>query len=159
MAIILLVLIILIFSSVFILGGTDKGFHFLMEKVSELSAGVLSFAQLEGNLLGQLHISDLQYNDATMQVNVQDFVFNWQPAELFKRQLRLSKIAVKGVKYTQLIVVDDKDKVEENIQQEAIVLPDISLPIDIYLQKLHISDVTMISQPGAEAIYIDTLPA
>jgi len=157
MAIILLVLIIMIFSSVFILGGTDKGFHFLMEKVSELSAGVLSFAQLEGNLLGQLHISDLQYNDATMQVNVQDFVFNWQPAELFKRQLRLSKIAVKGVKYTQLIVVDDKDKVEENIQQEAIVLPDISLPIDIYLQKLHISDVTMISQPGAEAIYIDTL--
>ena len=155
--IMLLALIIIIFSSVFILSGTDKGFHFLMDQVSELSAGALSFAQLEGNLLGQLHITDLQYIDATMQVNVQDFVFNWQPTELFKRQLLVNKLAVNGVKYNQLIVVDDKDEAEANNKQEVIVLPDISLPVDIYLQKLHISDVTIISQPGAEAVYIDTL--
>jgi len=154
---VLFALIVIIISSVFVLTGTDKGFYLLMDQASEISAGAFSFSRLEGNLLGNLHISDLKYADTAIQVNVKSFVFNWQPAELFKSKLLLNQVAADGVQFKQLIAVIDKKKAEPDDKQKNTELPDISLPIDIILQKLQISDVTIVPEPGAEVIHIDNL--
>ncbi len=154
---IFLSLILIVISSLFILTGTDKGFHFVMDQASEMTSGALKFSQIEGNLLGKLNISDLHYADTAMEVSAHNFIFNWQPTELFSGQLLLNTIEINGIKFNQLIAQLDKDEEKINDEKTPLKLPEVSLPIDILLKKLQITDINLISAPGAKVVHIDTI--
>lgn len=148
-------LILLIVSLIFVLIGTDRGFHFLMDTASEMTSGALTFSKITGNLLGELTISDFAYSDDALQLNLDQFQFNWHPKSLLQRNLMIETIKADGVKFKQLQAAIEPEEEEISDSQEAIELPDISLPVNIYLKQIQISDVDFVSAPDAEALHID----
>jgi len=154
-SIMLIGLLFILISSLLILLGTDRGFHFLMDTASEMSSETLKFSQLEGNLLDKFSISDLQYTDAAIDVSIHHFLFHWQAPEIFKRKLVINSIEIKGIAFKQLITPAETKETETDDKQVPVQLPAFSLPVDILLQKLQVTDINIISQPDAEAVHIN----
>ena len=116
-AIMLIGLLFILISSLLILLGTDRGFHFLMDTASEMSSETLKFSQLEGNLLDKFSISDLQYTDADIDVSIHHFLFHWQAPEIFKRKLVINSIEIKGIAFKQLITAAETKETETDDKQ------------------------------------------
>lgn len=150
-SIILISLILLSISLLFVLTGTDKGFHFLLNSASEMSSQAFTFSKVSGNLLHKLKIKNFKYSDESIQLEIKQFYFNWIPISLLDLNFNIESIKADGLSFKQLHTNESMEN------STTLKLPEIILPVNINLTQIQISDIDISLAPEAEIIHIDSI--
>ena len=131
--------------------GTQSGTRVLWSGVSDAVDG-LSAEAVEGRLGGALSLRGLRFETDTMLVTVGYLALDWSPAALFKRELRLEKLHIDEVAYTQLKPAPPTAAEET----EAFSLPEqVSLPVALALRNIVLRSFEYRSAPEADPMRVD----
>ncbi|WP_457669253.1 translocation/assembly module TamB domain-containing protein [Thiolapillus sp.] len=144
----LFLLVVLVVGAAAILLGTTPGVRWLVDMGNRFVPGELAVGQTQGNLLGELQLQDVSYANQDMSVQVGDVVLSWAPSELFSGVFHLRDFSVDKLRYEKL-----RETPEE--PSGPLELPDISLPLQLQLDRVQASALEIISAPGADPLVID----
>ncbi len=138
----LLSLMIISLTLVYTLLGTNKGVRYLLDTASDATEGAFKYKKITGHLLSGLKLSHITYNDATMEVSIKEIDFDWQPGELFNTTFMINHLIADGINFKQLQAqVEPESEPQIEDKEKSDTLPEIRLPIDIYLKQLQITNI------------------
>ncbi|MCU7953708.1 MAG: translocation/assembly module TamB domain-containing protein [gamma proteobacterium symbiont of Bathyaustriella thionipta] len=154
-----LVFIVLCIS--FILVGTDRGFHFLINSLQEITSEQIQFSQVKGNLLGQLDIVDFKYTDPTIKISIKKFHLDWQAEQLLTKKLTINNITASGIVIKPLqdaaIHKTPNPSITQNITPTLNKLPEINLPVSVFFKQLQLTDIKFVPAADIRASIINTM--
>ena len=145
-------LLLLIFSLLFgllvFIGGTETGLRGALNLVDRFLPGAIHYENLQGALVNELRIGDLQVRFGDFELNIGQLSLNWQVLELFSGHLFIEHL------HADQIRVALPPPVEASPDPEPLQLPDIELPIKVTLKDFLISNVTLINPVPSPPIII-----
>lgn len=130
-------LFILIPSIIWGLVGTTTGSVWLINQGVKFTNFQFNYDAIDGNLLSELRIRNGHLNNDSVRVEAAYLELSWQPLELLDNKLVFDRIV--GEKAT-IWLQSAQPKVQET---SVIILPDISLPIDLRVQQLLTRNITI----------------
>lgn len=105
---------------------TPSGFYWLLSTAERASGGTLHFEAIDGTAT-DMQIGKLQFADESTQLHIERFAFRWTPRRLLNKTFHVHAITFGSIAaYTE--PSDDETTLPE----------DLSLPIDIVVEKLTI---------------------
>lgn len=134
----LALLLIVLLSAVFLLG-TTPGTRITLNMADRFAPGNIEWQGLEGNLLSELRLRRLEYEDGELTIGVDNVRLNWRPQALFNRQLHIQAFEFSAL---QLHLPEATDT-DETATDEPFSLPDINLPVDIRLDQAHLQSIDL----------------
>lgn len=85
-------------SGLFLIGKTEIGSKILINSIVKLSGGEVSYAQMQGHLLGQLTIKDFKYTAKSNRIEIKELSLNSSlkifSLELFVKQLHINNMMI-----------------------------------------------------------------
>ncbi|MGI9039079.1 MAG: translocation/assembly module TamB domain-containing protein [Gemmatimonadota bacterium] len=120
--------------------GTEPGARLLLG----LAPGGVRAARVEGTVLGQLTLQGIEYATAGADVTIDQVRLDWKPMRLLRLQLRIDSVTATGVTVRRKTV--GGDGAPEPAAPAA--LPDLTLPVEVRLGELRVSDVLVYPPPG-----------
>lgn len=129
---------------------TEAGLHWTIEQARGFIPGELSLEQLEGRLSGPITAASLQYQHPDgLALSLDALKLDWSPSALLVGQLRFREVSARGLRLTL-------PPADQDASQAAppLALPDISLPINLALARLEVTDI-QVQPPGQAAVHID----
>ncbi len=129
-----ILLLVLVFS--------EEGLIQARKALEELLPENIRIEGVEGTLAGPLELRGVRYSDEAQRISIDSIRIEWRPQALFTGTLKVISLDVTGV---EVITAD------QNASAEPVQLPDIILPIRVYLDRARIQDVRM-GIAGAEAV-------
>lgn len=147
----LITLSIIALSLIYILLGTDKGFQYFLDTASDATDGAFKYEQIKGNFFAGLKLNQIIYQDTAMEVVVNEVDFDWQVSQLFNAKVIINHLLANGVHYKQLPASTPLETEDNTKPSEPHELPEVILPIDIYLKQLQIRDITIQTAPSSES--------
>lgn len=137
------VLILTLVSVLVVMIGTESGTQFAWQHARVFFPNNIEIGALEGRLAGPLEIRGLKITNIAFQLELDKIDLEWLPLQLFQGVLDVERIAVEGVRYTQLEVVPPQPKEES----APITLPEkIGLPLEVRLGTVSLTDFEFRSQ-------------
>ncbi len=97
----LIVIILIIAMGAFIL--TPTGLRWGVHVASTLLPGQLTYQKISGVIIGPLTIDQLHYQDKEESIDIGKLHINWQPLDLFKKQLHIDTLTIQ-----QLHIITNK---------------------------------------------------
>jgi len=147
-----LVLLIIVIGALGILVGTRSGVSFLAGQAQSSFPDLFAYDAIEGHLLGRLELRGLRLNLEDSEIGVRQLVLDWTPTRLLRRQLMIHEIALDGVTYRVL-----EQPPPTTPSDAPVELPALSLPLDVYLQRLSVTGVEAVTAPDAEPLKIQSI--
>ena len=129
---------------------TETGLNGILALAQRLLPGQLSYARVEGQLLGPLRIEQFRYEDGPLRVTLAHGEFDWQPRALLDRNLNITRLQVEGLD------VQLPPGGESSPASEPFTLPDIQLPLPIQLGDVQGRNLR-IQPTGSDPIVIDAI--
>ncbi len=126
----LLVLAATISGTLFWLINSQSGLQTLAELAKKASNGRLEISQLDGRLIGPLHIDELHWRDATQQISLSQLDLDWSPSLLSQKRVQIKTLSI-----DQLNITVTADEASSSLPS------DIALPFAVDIEKLLISRV------------------
>ncbi len=121
------------------LAGTESGTRLLVQTIPKV-VPQLQLDYFNGKLLSRLELSNLQFDDDAQQLRVEHLVFSWRPRALLNRTLHVEQVALTRVAHKTLAT----DKAQTEQQTADFQLPErVDLPVDIVLEQLLVTDLTL----------------
>jgi len=155
------VILIIIVSGSFIILGTDRGVQLLIISLDDIGLADLQAAQVSGNLLGQLELTDLQYtavnSEAKLQIKIHKLHLHWQPRQLFNSKAVINNLRADGVKIKQIQLSPAPEISKPAATGKGTQLPEIVAPLPVFLQQLHLTDITFSPSPESQPVIIESL--
>lgn len=152
----LLSIISILFLSIILLLGTHSGTQWLLNTAESFTDGALTYQQMQGHLLGDFQITDLNYKDQAIELRINHLLFSWQPKKLLQGNVSVEQLIVASVYFEQHAAA--KKEAEKKVEtDEKFAFSDIVLPVDISLNEIKISDIRIIAAVDAEPVLIDLL--
>jgi translocation and assembly module TamB len=140
-----LLFIVLIGASAAWLLGTESGVNFLVAQGQKYAPGTLEIEQVQGTLLGELHLTHLSYKqEETIDATIEDLLLSWQPSALFSRTAHIKQLHVTGVD----VKLPESEKQDKPKSTEPPSIPDIKLPIKIIIDDVQINQVAVQTGDG-----------
>lgn len=131
--------------------GTQSGSRMLWGGVSGAVDG-LAAESVGGSLGGPLSLGGLRFETDTMLITIGSLQLDWSPSALLRREVRLAKLHVEDVAYTQLKPAPPAQADDS----EPFSLPEqISLPVAVELRNIVLRSFEYRSAPGAEPVRVD----
>lgn len=149
----LLMLLIL----VFILTGTDRGFRFLLDSAQDFSSERFQYSKVTGNLVSKFELTDFEYHDPSVKLNIRQFHFDWQAEDLFSGIISINNIEAADITFTQLATAKEDDEENSLASESSIQLPEISLPVKLILKQAQLTDIHFILAPDSKAQHIEKI--
>jgi translocation and assembly module TamB len=123
---------------------TQSGMRWLYQQVEFYLPLELSIASMDGNLIGPITVSGLEYQQDGMLIRADQIILDWQPAELLIAHIDISQLHIRSLE----IVLPDTESAEQAQSQPSVtILPEINLPWRLLL-KDGLVDGLSISQNG-----------
>lgn len=132
---VLLLLLLLLFGAAAFLLATEPGARLLYAGAKPLIPGELSIDRINGRLLGALELKGIRFQSEDTQVQVDRIDFAWQPSKLLDKTVQIDKLHIDGIE------LDLPPPPEEEEQETE--LPDIELPVEVHLEDIRVSDVSV----------------
>jgi translocation and assembly module TamB len=148
---VLLVLIIICAAAGYLLG-TEGGSNALLKRVQTMYPGLVSIQSSQGDLLSRLELEGVKLDWGRGQLRVARLVLEWSPAALWRKQVLVNEISAVDVIYRGQ---PPADETPPEPLQWPIELPVLSLPVDLIIQQLAISNATIRTAPDATPIQVD----
>ncbi|CAK0774561.1 translocation and assembly module TamB [Gammaproteobacteria bacterium] len=76
--------------------GTHTGLQLGVDTARRWLPGKLEAANIEGHLLGRLHLTGLYYENADLRLVIADLALDWQPATLLRGLVTIDRVVLKG---------------------------------------------------------------
>ncbi len=130
---------------------TESGLRFIAKTAQQFAPGTLNIDTVEGILLKEVHLTGLSYQHEETAVQVESFQFAWNANELLDRKVHIEKLHINGIQADL-----PKSAPEPEKESAPLELPDIRLPVQVALDDVQISQVT-IRTAEAEPFIIDHL--
>jgi translocation and assembly module TamB len=127
---------------------TESGLRFLVAQAQRWAPGELSVQTVQGRLWDQFSLSGFSYRDKQTAVQLETLQFSWEAAALWQRQVHVKQLLL------DQLTLELPAPSEEPSQPFEI--PDIQLPVQLALDEVQISQVT-VKRPNAEPIIIDNV--
>ncbi|OZB05535.1 MAG: hypothetical protein B7X54_05120 [Idiomarina sp. 34-48-12] len=102
---------------------TSTGSQFVIEQSARLAGIELEFDSLDGNLVGQLTLKNLEVRQAPWQIRVELLTLEWQPSQLINSALVFKKIETRSFLF-EMTTTD-----ATSTSSDSIELPQLELPI------------------------------
>lgn len=131
---------------------TEGGLRFLTKTAQQFAPGTLNIDTVEGILLEEFRLDGLSYQHDGTAVQVDSFQFAWNAKELLDRKLHIEKLHINGIQAD----LPKSEEAEPEKESAPIEIPDISLPVQVVLDDVQISQVA-IRTAEAEPFIIDRL--
>ena len=139
---------------VVVLGGiaitTETGLRSLLGLSQRYLPGQLHYDKVSGRLWGPLRVEGLRYADGPLQVTLASADLEWNPAQLFDRQLNVGRLRFEGLEIHLPPPGPSPPKTEP------FVLPNLQLPLGVTVTDLQGRDIRIVPA-GAPAIQIDAV--
>ncbi|MEN8199203.1 MAG: translocation/assembly module TamB domain-containing protein [Thermodesulfobacteriota bacterium] len=146
----LLGLVLLLFSAVFFLLGTESGSHFLVTQVEKQLGDDLQIESSSGTFLDRLELSNLTYNGAGGKAKLGHLVLDWKSTDLLRRHLHIQELSAADIAYTSP-PPSPKPEAEES---SPLTLPELKLPVTITIEQLAIDNFVFLSAPDADPLTV-----
>ncbi len=150
----LLVLVLLLVAGVAAIGLTEKGTRILFNQLQPLIPGQLSYRSLNGALLRQLDIQELNYMLDELRVEAGRIEFAWRPAALLSGRVELQRLGVEELDVWLPTPVD------EDVPPEPagpLALPEsVQLPLAIQVGEIY-GRALRIHPAGGEPILVESV--
>lgn len=131
--------------------GTQSGSRMLWGVVSGAVDG-LEAESVSGSLDGPLSLGGLRFETDAMRITVGSLQLDWSPSVLLQGEVRLAKLQVEEVAYTQLKPAPPAEAVDS----EPFSLPEqIALPVALELRSILLRSFEYRSAPEAEPVRVD----
>ncbi|MEM7018614.1 MAG: translocation/assembly module TamB domain-containing protein, partial [Pseudomonadota bacterium] len=135
----LLLFVVLAF---FWVGGTQSGAQWLVAQSKPWIPGKLDIGTIQGNLLGQLELRNVHYQDNGLDVQADKALIHWFPGQLWSSTAWVKQLYIEDARI-QLPPPADAPPTEEPPS-----VPDIQLPLDIVLEDIQLKNIEIISAQG-----------
>lgn len=109
--------------------GTQSGLRFALAVVEGLAPDLLEVKQVDGRVLGDLHVKGMQVHTAAMDLDLGGFDLRWSPLGALTGMLHIAEISARDL---DLVVAPAEDEEEK----PPLELPKIVLPFGIELEKV-----------------------
>ncbi len=143
------VLAVLIGGCCFLLG-SESGARFLVSQLEKQLDGQLQVGTVEGRLLDRLELRDVRFSFPFGRGGFSRFVLDWKTTDLLHLQLHILEIAADDISYTLLPTESEAPSTEP------FVLPELSLPVSISLEKLAVANLQFFSASEVSPLVIDS---
>ena len=141
----LLILVLVVLGFVL---GTQTGLRAAIALAEDLAPGVLEVDQVDGRVLGALHLRELSLTLPTLEVTVGALDLDWSPSALIGWTLRVRELAARDI---SIVVAPSPEK-----EPEPFELPQISLPIGVDIDQVLVERLSFRQQgaPASSAIQL-----
>ncbi len=130
-------------ATILIFSYSDLGLHCLVSLCNYLSAGRVTLTSASGSLFSSLQLQGIRYADNTDSVAIDTLSVTWNPAKLLNKQLQIESIHTSGI------------RVLLGHSEQETILPPLSLPISLSIQKISAEKITVLSDQK-EVVYIQS---
>ncbi len=117
---------------------TTGGSKFVINTIATAANQKVSFEQLEGNLLGELQVHGLRYQQEHTMVSAQTLTIDWKPLSLLDRQLIFNKVT------TLDLTVQVKSSAAETPPAANNELPNLDFPWELQVRNLSAQNTVLI---------------
>ena len=145
---------ILILAAVLLLLGTRNGTQFLAAQAERQLKGQLVIGSVAGTVLDRLELGDVSFTSPAGTVALGRLVLDWKSTQLFRLHFHILELVADDVSYHLGPQVLDEPEIEAS---EPFVLPELTLPVTITLEKGRVNDVVFLSRPEAEPLVIESV--
>jgi translocation and assembly module TamB len=147
-------LLLLIAALFAVLVATETGTQFAWRLAHPFLPDTIKVDAAKGRLIGPLVCEGITVETGTSLLQIERIELEWSPTALLGRRLEVQRLAVEGVRFTQL--TGGVSRPEE--KSEPVTLPaEITLPIDVNIDALQVRRIEFRSDPTAEPVGIETL--
>ena len=141
-----------------ILLSTEIGLVFIQKVVNRYSGGVVCISQVEGYLLGEVHLKGVRLAGTGADIVIQQADLSWQPVNILKAELAIAKFLVSGVR------IEVKDNPVNQSVNAAIRQPEkyqsvVGLPIPFFVNRLVVNEIIVVDSKGQDLVQFDSLTA
>jgi translocation and assembly module TamB len=146
-------LIAVLTGTCFLIFTTEAGTQFAWQRAQAFVPDMIEVRALSGRLAGPLTVTGLKVKTEGFGLELDNFELEWQPSQLFHKILDVERIAVEGLRYTQL-----KTGVPEVEDESAsFALPEnIELPLEVRLGEVSLKDFQFRSAQDAAPFVIES---
>jgi translocation and assembly module TamB len=145
----LLTLVLLLVGSVAFLVSTQTGLDWGLALAQRFLPGTLSYRHIQGRLIGPLVIQELRYQQAPLDFKLRQAEFDWQPSQLLSARLQITRLRVDGIE------LHLPPPGPEEPPAEPFTLQDISLPLQISIADIQVSDIKIFPDGAEQPIVIN----
>ena len=117
------------------LAASEGGSWLLAEQARRWSAGALEWGDMQGRLLGPLHLENLNIRSPGLELEVRALSLDWSPGALLAGRLDVASLEATGIRARL------EESETETAQAPAWRPQDLPLPVDIRLGRLELSDI------------------
>ncbi len=118
--------------------GSSSGLDWAARKIIQLGEDTIRAEGIEGSLLSEVRIRQLQIRNADLMLEGETLVLRWQPLALLRRELHLSSATASVLRY-------------QSLSTAASTVPvSLALPIDISIDSLEIGRIEISNLPAIE---------
>ena len=142
---------VILLSLIYILLGTDKGFQSLLDTASDVTDRAFKYEKVTGNFFSRLRLNQVFYHDTEMEVAVNQVDFDWQASQLFHAKVLVNYLLADGITFKQLSTNASVETESDIKTSEPLKLPEVILPIDIFLKELQLTDISIQTVASSEA--------
>lgn len=134
-----LAVVLLFITLVLFLLGTEPGTRTTFHLLTKVTPGELAIEHHEGHLLGRLELARVRYHNPTLSLEVEDVVIDWTPRRIWQRVVSINAVEATSVH----VKLDDGGAKQETPNAEPFSPTDIFLPVEIRLQRLDVSQISI----------------
>ncbi len=151
-AVAVLILVALLFGAGCFLLATQSGTDFLVSQAEKQLDDSLKIGSARGTILDRLEIHDISFATPENTTEVGSLILDWKSTDLFHGNLHFLQLAADRVAVKILSQAAPEEQPEKS---EPLVLPELHLPITIALDKLALTNISLIPAPDAEPVVVD----
>ena len=126
------------------LGGSQGGLQWAYRQALPWLPGTLEIDRIEGRLFGPIRFEKIRYRDAARDIRANDLVFDWNPWALLAARLEVELIESEGIEI---------DLASTPATAESAGITEISLPLELTLRRLALSDLRFTSNGKATSLF------
>ncbi|MCW8929558.1 MAG: translocation/assembly module TamB domain-containing protein [Gammaproteobacteria bacterium] len=128
----------------------------MLDMLQDISSNSIQFTKVSGNLIDSFIITDLQYHDDALALSSHNFLFNWEPKDIFSGKITINQIDASGLNITQL-TPDIKNDKNSQSSSPLSQLPEIKLPFEVFLKQIKLSDINYSLAPNTQPQHIESI--
>ena len=123
--------------------GTQTGLRLAIDVGEELAPGMLSVGQVDGRLLGALHLRDVEVHVPNLDLKLGSVDLDWSPLGALAGTLKIRELAVRDIDVVAAPAEEDKPA-------QPIALPEVVLPLKVEIDEALVERLRVF-EPGTDA--------
>ncbi|MCF8056645.1 MAG: translocation/assembly module TamB domain-containing protein [Desulfocapsa sp.] len=144
-------LALLLFLAGFYLLDTESGTHFLVAQAEKQLDGDLHIGSSSGKVLDRIELTDILFESSSGKAKIGRLVLDWKSTDLLRLHLHILELSAEDIFYTA-IPQPHEPEAEES---KPLILPELSLPVTMTIERLQIENFVFLSAPDAKPLTVD----